>query len=68
MTAGGPFSVTVTAKTSSGNVATGYVGTIAFASSDSHAGLPANFTFVAADDGTYTFPVTLKTAGTSRSQ
>ena len=64
VTAGSPFSVTVTAKTSNGNVATGYLGTIAFSSSDSQACLPANFTLVAADHGTYTLPVRLKTAGT----
>ena len=45
-------------------MATGYTGTVAFASSDSQAGLPANYTFVAADDGTHTFSATLKTAGT----
>ena len=38
-------------------------GTIHFTSSDVQAGLPANFTFTAADDGTHTFTVTLKTAG-----
>ena len=62
--AGVATNLTVTAYDPYGNVATGYAGTIAFASSDSHAGLPANFTFVAADQGTYTFSATLKTAGT----
>ena len=51
MTAGNPFSVTVTAENSSGDVATGYLGTVQFTSSDSQAGLPANYTFVAGDDG-----------------
>ena len=62
-TAGTSFSLTVTAENSSGATDTGYLGTIHFTSSDVQAGLPANFTFTAADDGTYTFTVTLKTAG-----
>ena len=62
-TAGTSFSLTVTAQKSSGATDTGYLGTIQFTSSDVQAGLPANFTFTAADDGTYTFTVTLKTAG-----
>jgi subtilase family serine protease len=62
-TAGKSFSLTVTAQKSSGATDTGYLGTIQFTSSDVQAGLPANFTFTAADDGAYTFPVTLKTAG-----
>ena len=57
------FSLTVTAENSSGATDTGYLGTIHFTSSDVQAGLPANFTFTAADDGTHTFTVTLKTAG-----
>ncbi len=64
MTAGSPFSVTVMAKTASGSIATGYTGTIQFASGDSQAGLPSSYTFVAADDGTHTFSAILKTAGT----
>ena len=64
VTAGSPFNITVTAENSSGNVATGYMGTVQFASGDSLAGLPASYTFVAADQGTHTFAVTLKTAGT----
>ncbi len=62
-TAGKSFNVTVTADTSSGATDTGYTGTIHFSSSDVQAGLPANFQFETADDGTYTFAVTLKTAG-----
>ncbi len=63
VTAGSSFSLTVTAETSSGATDTDYLGTIEFASSDAQAALPSNFTFTAADHGTYTFPVTLKTAG-----
>jgi hypothetical protein len=62
-TAGKSFSLTVTAENSSGATDTGYTGTIHFTSSDVQAGLPANFPFTKADDGTYTFTVTLKTAG-----
>ena len=64
VTAGSPFPVTVTAEDASGNVVTGYTGTIQFASGDSLAGLPASYTFVAADQGTHTFATTLRTAGT----
>ena len=61
--AGTSFNVTVTAENSSGVTDPSYTGTIHFSSSDVQAGLPANFTFTVADDGTYTFAVTLKTAG-----
>jgi hypothetical protein len=56
--------VTLTAKDSFGNVATGYRGTIHFSSSDSQAILPADYTFTAVDAGLHTFSATLKTAGT----
>jgi len=62
--AGIAHSVTVTAKDAYGNTATGYRGTIHFTSSDAHAVLPANYTFTAANAGTHTFSITLKTAGT----
>jgi 6-phosphogluconolactonase (cycloisomerase 2 family) len=64
--AGSPFSATVSAENSTGQVVTGYTGTIHFTSSDSRAVLPANYTFVAADNGTHTFTngVTLSTTGT----
>jgi hypothetical protein len=61
-TAGTPFSVSVTAKDAYGNVATGYRGTVHFASSDSQAIHPDDYAFVAADSGTHSFPVTLLTA------
>ena len=38
-----------------GNIATGYVGTVHFSSSDSTATLAANYTFTAADAGQHTF-------------
>ena len=68
--AGAAHSVTVTAKNTSGNVATGYRGTVHFTSSDAKAKLPANYTFTTADKGVHTFSsalspaLTLKTAGT----
>jgi hypothetical protein len=62
--AGSAHSVTVTAKDAFDNTATGYRGKVHFTSSDPAAVLPADYTFIAADAGTHTFSVTLKTAGT----
>jgi hypothetical protein len=67
--AGAAHSVTVTALDAYGNVATGYRGTVHFTSSDTKAGLPADYTFTGADAGVHVFPktvspaLTLKTAG-----
>ena len=63
-TAGVSQTFTVTAKDAGGNIATGYTGTVRFTSSDSAASLPANYAFVAGDNGTRTFTAVLKTAGT----
>ena len=67
VTAGVPFGVTVTARDQFGNTATGYGGTVHFTKTDSGSGspVPANYTFVAGDDGVHTFTdgVTLTTAG-----
>ncbi len=63
-TAGAPATVTVTAYDAYGNVATGYLGTVSFSSSDASAGLPADYTFAAADAGTQSFSVTFATPGT----
>ena len=63
-TAGVAGIVTVTARDAFGNSATGYLGTIKFTSTDSKALLPADYKFTAANAGTHTFSVTLKTAGT----
>src|SRR5262249_8617246 len=52
---GAKFSLTVTVVDASGNVVTGYRGTLAFRSSDPTAKLPANYTFTAADQGVHTF-------------
>ena len=64
-TAGSPFSVTVTARDQFNNTITGYVGTVHFAATGSNS-VPANYTFVAGDNGVHTFTngVTLNTSGT----
>jgi hypothetical protein len=64
-TAGAPFSITVTARDSTGKTVTGYLGTVHFTSSDPQAILPASYTFTASDAGVHTFTggATLKTAG-----
>jgi hypothetical protein len=59
-----PVSVVVSALDQFGNVATGYTGTVHFASSDPQAVLPADYTFTAADAGHHTFSATLNTVGT----
>ncbi len=64
VTAGAAGNVTVTAKDAYGNVATGYRGTVHFSSTDGQAALPADYTFIAADNGVHTFSVTLKSAAT----
>jgi hypothetical protein len=63
-TAGVAGSFTVTARDPYGNIATGYLGTVHFTSSDGKASLPANYTFTAGDAGVHTFSATLKRAGT----
>jgi len=63
-TAGVAESFTVTAKDAFGNTVSGYTGTVHFTSSDGQAVLPADYTFIAADNGVHTFSATLKTAGT----
>ena len=55
---------TVTARDANRVVISGYVGTINFSSSDTKAGLPASYTFTAADAGSHTFTATLKASGT----
>ncbi|HEV3003736.1 MAG TPA: SBBP repeat-containing protein [Pirellulales bacterium] len=63
-TAGGTFSITVTATNAGGTTNTGYTGTVHFNSSDGQAVLPANYTFVSGDQGVHTFAgLILKTAG-----
>jgi hypothetical protein len=55
ITAGTPFSVTITVLNAYSNVPPGYTGTNHFTSSDGSASLPANNTFTAADKGVHTF-------------
>ncbi len=63
--AGAPLGLTVKAVDFAGNLTTNYTGTVHFASTDSRAGLPADYTFLASDQGSKTFAgVVLKTAGT----
>ncbi len=61
VTAGAPFSYTVTAEDAFGNVETGYAGIVHFTAStaDAQAVLPADYTFTAADAGVHTFSATL---------
>jgi hypothetical protein len=73
-TAGQSFNLTVTADDPSGNVLTGYTDTVSFSTSDAQGtiidpatGNPVSlasfkYTFTAADHGTHTFSVDLKTA------
>jgi len=63
-TAGVPFDVMVEAQDAYGNTATGYAGTIHFEVTDPKADVPANYTFVPADDaGIQAFSVNLHSAG-----
>ena len=63
--AGVANAVTVTAKDACGNTATGYLGTIHFASTDRRATLPADYKFLSSDEGVHAFSggIVLKTAG-----
>ncbi len=61
--AGTPGNVTVTAVNPDGTINTSYTGTVHFTSSDTRAGLPKDYTFTAADNGTHVFSVVLATAG-----
>jgi hypothetical protein len=58
-----PFSIAVTARNGMGQLNTGYRGTVHFTSSDGMAVLPPDYTFTAADNGSRSFSVTLKTLG-----
>jgi hypothetical protein len=66
-TAGSPFDVTVTTYDRYGNVATGFLGTVHFATSDLDPtiSLPADYPFTVEDSGAHLFQsgVTLRTAG-----
>ena len=62
--AGTAVNFTVTVHDADGSTDTSYTGTEYFTSSDGQAGLPADYTFTAADAGVHTFSATLKTAST----
>jgi hypothetical protein len=62
-TAGAAVAFTLTATDAYGNLATNYTGRVHFTSTDGQAGLPADYTFTAADAGSHSFTATLKTAG-----
>jgi hypothetical protein len=67
VSAGVPFSLTLTVRDAYGNVVTGYTGTIHFTSTDRTATLPANYTFTAADKGVHTFNgLVLRKRGTQK--
>jgi ELWxxDGT repeat protein len=55
VTAGLPFSLTVTVEDAYGNVVSGYTGTVHFTSRDGRATLPRDYTFNAADKGVHSF-------------
>src|SRR5262249_49747375 len=62
--AGTAVAVTIEAFDPFDNPATGYTGTVHFRSTDKLASLPADYTFVAGDQGVHTFPkVILRTPG-----
>ena len=62
-TAGAAATFSVTAADAFGNPATGFAGTVTFASTDPRAGLPPAYTFGPADAGTRTFTVVERAAG-----
>ncbi len=64
-TAGANDSFTVAIEDAYGNIATSFDGTVHFTSSDGHASLPAEYTFLSTDAGVHTFTsgVALQTAG-----
>jgi hypothetical protein len=64
--AGVPFNLSVTAVDPFGQVAYGYIGTVTFASDDSAAVLPADYSFQPSDQGSAVFSITLNTPGPVR--
>jgi chitodextrinase len=63
VTAGSTVSATVTIRDAFGNLATNYRGTVRFSSTSPGATLPADTAFIAADNGSKRFSVTLSRAG-----
>lgn len=62
VTAGDVIALTVRAVDAFGNTVTGYKGKAKFTSTDTLASVPADYAFTAADAGSHTFNVVLKTA------
>ena len=62
-TAGVAQTFSVTVRDAANDVLTGYTGTLLLSSTDQQAGLPASYTFTAADAGTHLFSATFKTSG-----
>jgi hypothetical protein len=62
-TAGEPLNVTANALAAGGNPAATFTDTVHFTSSDALAVLPADYTYVPADNGSHVFSLTLKTSG-----
>jgi hypothetical protein len=60
---GAAHTFTITALDAYDNVATSYMGTVHFSSSDSQAALPADYVFTTANRGKHSFRATLKTTG-----
>jgi hypothetical protein len=64
VTAGTPFSLTVTVVDAYGNVVTGYTGTIHLSSTDKKSTLPTDYAFTSSDKGVHTFTgLVLRTKG-----
>jgi fibronectin type 3 domain-containing protein len=63
VTAGTPFTLTVSAENGYNAVIPGYQGTVHFTSSDPGATLPSDYTFTSTDFGVHSFTVTLGKAG-----
>lgn len=61
---GTPVTIRVTAEDAGGALLSGYRDTVHVTSSDPQAGLPADYTFTAADSGIHDFTVTFQTVGT----
>jgi hypothetical protein len=63
VSAGVPFTATLTVEDAYGNIVTGYTGTVHFTSTDGRGSLPANYTFNSGDAGVHTFTLVLHKKG-----
>ncbi len=64
-TAGDRLAITVTVRDAFGNLATSYTGSVHFTSSDTTGQLPADYAFVAADQGVHAFGATFTKVATT---